>query len=339
MTSKKVYVGLFLAVLLLVGLSALLTQKIFDLSVPNKLKPEKKDSGFIAARRDEPVSETRIELTSDPSDAKHDKKGPLPVDRMNSNRIGHDAVPPPAPTEPGIGNITSVQGSAYITSKSGKRQTLKPEIRVFLDDKIETTGNSGVQITFNDETVVSLGENSQLIIDKYVYDPESKESNVSSLRFIKGICRVFTGFITNLNPERFQVRTRMATIGIRGCDLIFESTTVRDDVYVLDLSGQKTVVVETTKNGSPMMNLLSGEPFPLDESIKETIPITEPRKSVSMTGGGSPKVRETSQQDTRQLIDRSTSLSPVKYKMSQEIGGTVFHIQPNKGQQNDGTNE
>ena len=51
------------------------------------------------------------------------------------------------------------------------------------------------------------------------------------------------------NPDRFRVRMRMASIGIRGCETGFRSTDVRNDVYILEIGKEETVVVAATVDG------------------------------------------------------------------------------------------
>jgi len=48
-----------------------------------------------------------------------------------------------------------------------------------------------------------------------------------------------------MNPDRFKVTTRMATIGIRGCELGFKITKESENVYVINLAGKETVRITT----------------------------------------------------------------------------------------------
>ena len=53
-----------------------------------------------------------------------------------------------------------------------------------------------------------------------------------------------TGKITKLNPEKFEVRTKMATIGIRGCDLGFRVEEKKENIYVIALHEDEGVKIK-----------------------------------------------------------------------------------------------
>jgi len=142
-----------------------------------------------------------------------------------------------------IGSIVALTGQATITGVDGEFRMLKLKSPVFLNDKITTGKGSKVQIMFDDDSVLSQGEASEMTIDNYVYSPEKKNSNCS-LKLAKGVFRVITGKITELNPDRFKVRTRMATIGIRGCELGFSLRRDKEDIYILELPKGKSIVIQ-----------------------------------------------------------------------------------------------
>ncbi|MFH0878214.1 MAG: hypothetical protein V2A34_00735, partial [Lentisphaerota bacterium] len=69
------------------------------------------------------------------------------------------------------------------------------------------------------------------------------------VRILKGIARVVTGGITDLNPDRFIVKTGRASIGIRGCDLGFQIEPDSDQVYIVRVPTGKRIRVESIKAG------------------------------------------------------------------------------------------
>lgn len=142
-----------------------------------------------------------------------------------------------------VGKIVAIQGRAAATGTDGKRRALVLGSAVFQDDKVVTMPSCKIQIMFDDESMISQGENSELVIDKYVFDPANAKAGSSSTKLLKGVFRVISGKIAEMNPERFKVQTKMATIGIRGCEIGFRLNNDREDILVMDLPSGKTIVI------------------------------------------------------------------------------------------------
>lgn len=88
-------------------------------------------------------------------------------------------------------------------------------------DRVIAQSGSSVGISMNDETLLSIGPNSTLVIDKYAYDPVTREGQVAT-SILKGTLRYVTGLIGRARPQAIKVMTANATIGIRGTEFIVE---------------------------------------------------------------------------------------------------------------------
>ncbi len=66
---------------------------------------------------------------------------------------------------------------------------------MFLDEKIETGAKSKAQLIFKDETVLSIGPKSEVMLTKFVYDPDPNKRKVV-VRAVRGAFR----FIDGLRP-------------------------------------------------------------------------------------------------------------------------------------------
>lgn len=143
-----------------------------------------------------------------------------------------------------VGSIVALSGTATATATAGKPRQLALKSAVYLGDRIATRAGSKLQIMFNDDSVISQGENSEITIDEYMFSAGDRAKVNCCVRIIKGLFRMVTGKITDINPERFRVKTRTATIGIRGCDLGFKVVGDVEDVYILYLPEGKTIVVD-----------------------------------------------------------------------------------------------
>lgn len=149
-----------------------------------------------------------------------------------------------------IGQIVALQGTATAVGADGKSRPLALKSPLFMKDKLVTEAGSRLQILFIDESTIAQGEKSELVIDEYVFAPGKKEDNACSLSLTRGVFRVVTDKITKLNPARFKVKTKMATIGIRGCDLGFEVGPDEEHIYVIMLQGNERIIVERLRSAS-----------------------------------------------------------------------------------------
>lgn len=86
---------------------------------------------------------------------------------------------------------------------------------VFLGDTIETGPDSGLQIMLIDETIFTIGPDAALIIDEFVYDPETSAGKVTA-SVLKGAFRFVSGRVAKDEPRNMSVKTPVGTIGIRG---------------------------------------------------------------------------------------------------------------------------
>lgn len=117
-----------------------------------------------------------------------------------------------------IGTITLLEGEAFV--KRGE-ETLRLNISdsISNNDFIETKTNSKVKITFIDNTIITIGKESSLKIEDYFFDSNNKNSAKTELNVSKGAFHAITGQIGKVNPEKFKLKTKNATIGIRGTEI------------------------------------------------------------------------------------------------------------------------
>lgn len=114
-----------------------------------------------------------------------------------------------------IGRVTELSGNAVIKRNSGSITVSKGTL-VEINDRVETK-NGRVKITFNDDTVVTVTESSSLLIDDFVYSPQSKSGKLS-LKATMGTVRYVSGNIAHSNPNSVKINTPTASIAVRGTD-------------------------------------------------------------------------------------------------------------------------
>lgn len=112
-----------------------------------------------------------------------------------------------------VAKITALSGSASIERLS-KLSPVTLGVALEASDIVSTDENSKVQITFNDSTVITVGKKSRFSIDEYLFD--SSDGSHAKFNVLSGTIRVMSGKIGQIAPEKFTVKTKTATIGIRG---------------------------------------------------------------------------------------------------------------------------
>jgi hypothetical protein len=86
---------------------------------------------------------------------------------------------------------------------------------ILLQDAIKSGQRSGMQILLLDETVFTIGPESELVIDEFVYDPKTDAGKLSA-EITKGVFRFVSGKIAHEKPEDMKVKLPSGTLGVRG---------------------------------------------------------------------------------------------------------------------------
>jgi hypothetical protein len=95
---------------------------------------------------------------------------------------------------------------------SHEQTALRAGIDVFQNETISTAKTSASQVVFQDRTELSVGPESEVVLDQFVFDPDPSRSKVA-LSIAKGVARFSSGLLPKQN---YELRTPTATIGIRG---------------------------------------------------------------------------------------------------------------------------
>ncbi len=115
-----------------------------------------------------------------------------------------------------IGLVDKVENEANIVTGD----TVAPAVvgtPVHMKDELRTGPEGRLQITFRDNTVLTLGEKASIVIDRYVYDPDANVGETMLLA-TKGAFRFASGHIKELTRSKIRVSTPVADIGVRGTE-------------------------------------------------------------------------------------------------------------------------
>ena len=118
--------------------------------------------------------------------------------------------------------IIGVIGAAVGEIKNQKNEILINGSKIFYGDTINVETNSNAQILFLDETVMTLGENTELTIDDFVYDPQTNDGNfVTNIK--SGIVKTISGKISEKNPDNLEIKIPNGSLGVRGTEFLVSS--------------------------------------------------------------------------------------------------------------------
>ena len=141
-----------------------------------------------------------------------------------------------------VGTATAVNPLSDSTPPGAATVTLTVGSRIVHKERIHTTPSGTVQLLFLDKSTLSIAPNTSILIDEYVYDPNSRSGHMltslteGALRFVGG----------NLSHEgEATIATPAAAIGIRGGAVtVISGTTVIAHYGVITIhNGAGTVTI------------------------------------------------------------------------------------------------
>jgi hypothetical protein len=114
-----------------------------------------------------------------------------------------------------IGTVSRIQGEASGT-RNGATRALAPNSAVFLNETVATGETARLEVTFTDNTRLTLGEKAKLTLDNYVYDSATGRGTI---KFgLLGAFRFVSGQVSKLASAEVSVTTPVAIVGIRGTE-------------------------------------------------------------------------------------------------------------------------
>ena len=163
-----------------------------------------------------------------------------------------------------IGNAQKV---VNVVNGTVAQQTRKVAVNdeVFQNENIQTGAESATHLVFQDETTVSVGAQSQLTLDKFVFDPDPAKSAVF-MSMTLGVFRFTSG---KMATSAYIIKTPTAVIGIRGT--VVEIIVLADGTTIIRVIGgaitvtaaNVTVIVDAGFQTSVPPGQPPGPPTPL----------------------------------------------------------------------------
>jgi hypothetical protein len=125
-----------------------------------------------------------------------------------------------AADETAIAQVKTAAGPVFAV-RGANRVALKPGDPLFEKDVLQTDAGGSVGVTFTDNTVLSLGPNSEAALAEYSFD-SSNFTGTMMTDMHKGTLSMVSGDIARSSPSAMKVRTPTAILGVRGTSFAVE---------------------------------------------------------------------------------------------------------------------
>ena len=112
--------------------------------------------------------------------------------------------------------LVGIVGATSGVIKTETRE-LKPGDKIYLNETIFAGADSGTQILLLDQSTFTVGEDSEVVMDTFVYDPATNEGKIVA-KVKQGSLKVISGLISKKNPDNLTVEVPEGTLGSRGTE-------------------------------------------------------------------------------------------------------------------------
>ena len=115
-----------------------------------------------------------------------------------------------------VGSVTEFRGNPAEARRDADRLAVEIGFGIEMMDQL-ITANTRLGLTFEDGTRVEITEQSQLVIDDFVYDPNTGAGRMS-MNVALGTVQMASGRIARTSRENVNIQTPTASITVRGTD-------------------------------------------------------------------------------------------------------------------------
>ena len=112
--------------------------------------------------------------------------------------------------------LVGIVGAISGTVKTETRE-LKAGDKIYLNETIYAGAGSGTQILLLDQSTFTVGEESEVVMDTFIFDPATNDGKiVASVK--QGSLKVISGLISKKDPDSLTVEVPEGTLGSRGTE-------------------------------------------------------------------------------------------------------------------------
>lgn len=150
-----------------------------------------------------------------------------------------------------VGKATNLRVAAQQTPPNARPSNLVRLAPIFRNAQLTTSPTGALEVTFADGSKLSMGANSTVVVDAYVYSTPGGPGE-QSVRYTKGAFRFISGTIPK---DKVSIETPTVSVGIRGTVV---RTFVEDD-GTTTVGVDDGVITVTSKQTGQVLTLGAGE--------------------------------------------------------------------------------
>jgi hypothetical protein len=117
-----------------------------------------------------------------------------------------------------VGIVKTIEGNPTII-RNGETKAAVKGMQVRKGDRVKTDSSGAIGLVFSDDTMVSMGPDTEITIDDYLFEPvNGKLSFIASI--LRGTVCYLSGQIAKLAPAAIRLVMPNASIGVRGTRIL-----------------------------------------------------------------------------------------------------------------------
>ncbi|WP_341743024.1 FecR family protein [Azonexus hydrophilus] len=120
-----------------------------------------------------------------------------------------------------VAGMVKTSSGRVVIERQGETLPAPVGTQVRVADRVRTGGDGAVGVTLRDNTLLSAGPGSLVVIDKFAFDSSTLDGRMS-VGVRKGTLSVATGKIAKRTPESVDFHTPTSVLGVRGTEFIIE---------------------------------------------------------------------------------------------------------------------
>jgi hypothetical protein len=133
----------------------------------------------------------------------------------------------PALAADDAGMIKTSRGLVNI-ERNGQKIPAAAGIPVFAGDRVITGTDGSVGITLRDNTLLSAGPRTTLVLNRFTYN-SSTNAGMIDTSVKRGTLAVVSGKIAKNSPDSVQFRTAAAILGVRGTEFVVDAGSGKEE--------------------------------------------------------------------------------------------------------------
>ncbi|NHZ93440.1 iron dicitrate transport regulator FecR [Massilia sp. CCM 8733] len=119
-----------------------------------------------------------------------------------------------------VGTIVNLSGPLMVRKADGGVRVLGLKSEVEQGDTLVSEKNTYARIRFIDNSEITLRPSTTFKIEAFAYESGKPEADSASFSLLQGGLRSLTGLLGKRNKEKFELKTPIATIGVRGTTFV-----------------------------------------------------------------------------------------------------------------------